>query len=105
VTKYMGVEPDLIILNPSLTGAADLLQHYLEAKPHAKIFTIGAASLELGASFHVHAILGRPSLSEPVFRDAWLDTIRKLLKMDAAQLGGALVLPVPAAVAKRRLPC
>jgi hypothetical protein len=25
VTKYMGVEPDIIILNPSLTGASDLL--------------------------------------------------------------------------------
>jgi hypothetical protein len=87
VTKYMGVEPDIIMLNPSLTGASDLLQHYLEAKPHSKTVTIGPASMELGASFHIHATLGRPSPSEPVLRETWLETIRTLLKQ--AEVAGA----------------
>jgi hypothetical protein len=87
LTKRLGVEPDLIVLNPSLTGAPNLLQHHLQTKPQSKIVTIGPAPKELGAFIHIHAILERPSPNGPALRREWLDILRNLLRQVEAAAG------------------
>jgi hypothetical protein len=80
LTKRLGVEPDLIILNASFAGASKLLQKYLQTNPHLKIVTFGPPSKALGASIHVHATLERPSPNDPIMRAEWLEKLRKLLR-------------------------
>jgi hypothetical protein len=88
LTKRLSVKPDLIILNPHLGGAANMLQNYIQTEPLFNIATIGPPSKALGASIHVHATLERPSPSEPLLREEWLEKLRKLLRqVEAAGAG------------------
>jgi hypothetical protein len=80
LTKRFGVEPDLIILNPSLPGASKMLQNYVQKKPHLKIVTLGPPSKKaLDTSIHIHATLERPSPRGPILRTEWLEKLRKVL--------------------------
>lgn len=88
LTKRLGVEPDLIILNPRLDGAANMLQNYIQTKRNFTIVTIGPPSNTLGASIQLHAILERPSPNEPIVRAEWLDMLRKLLRQAEAARAG-----------------
>ena len=88
LTKRFGVEPDLIILNPSLPGASKMLQSYVQTKPHLKIVTIGPPSKALATSIHVHATLERPSQMEPILRTEWLEKLRKVLGQVEAKGAG-----------------
>jgi DNA-binding NtrC family response regulator len=87
LTRQLGIEPDLIIVNPSLAGAPQMLQFFIHIKPHLKIVTIGASSRAVTASIHVSAILDRPSANEPVIRGQWLEKLRKLTRQ--AEVVGA----------------
>lgn len=88
LTKRLGVEPDLIILNASFAGAAKLLQNYIQTKPHLKIVTFGPPSKALGPSIHVLATLERPSWSDRIVRGEWLEKLRKFLRqVEAARAG------------------
>jgi hypothetical protein len=88
LTNRLGIEHDLIVLNPSLDGAAKLLQNGIQANPHLKIVTIGAPSKALDVSIQLHAIVERPSPSEPIFRREWSEKLRKLLShVEAANAG------------------
>lgn len=78
--RKLELEPDLIVLNPYLSGTAALLQRRPRAKSPPKIITIGAPSSGLPGSTHVGATLERPSVSVPISRPEWLKKIRKLLK-------------------------
>ena len=79
LAKRLGVEPDLIILNPSLRGASKMLKNYVQTNPHLKIVTIGPPLKRLGASIQPHAILERPSPSDLFLRRDWLEKLRKLV--------------------------
>jgi hypothetical protein len=88
VAKRLGVEPDVIILNPSLPGVSQMLETYLLANPHVKIVTIGPPANALGPSIQLHAILERPSPSDLIVRTDWLEQLRKLLgHVEAAGAG------------------
>jgi hypothetical protein len=92
LVKRMGIEPDLILLNPHLPGVARMLQGRMRAKRHAKIVTIGAPPKALAASFRVHATLERPFGSEPPSRSEWLEKVRKLLReLQARELDGGSI--------------
>jgi DNA-binding NtrC family response regulator len=41
VAERLGVEPDVIILNPNLPGASQMLENYLQTNAHLKIVLIG----------------------------------------------------------------
>ena len=87
LTKQLGIEPDLIIVNPSLAGTPQMLQFFIHTKSHLQIVTTGAPSKALTASIHVGAILERPSANEPAIRGQWLEKLRKLTRQ--AEVVGA----------------
>ena len=55
--KRLGIEPDLIVLNPHLPGVDRMLQGRVR---HPKIVTIGAPPEALATSIPIHARLERP---------------------------------------------
>jgi len=81
----LGIEPDLIVLNPHLPGVARMLQRRVRAKRHPKIVTIGTPPEALAASIRVHATLERPFGSQPMSRPEWLERVRKLLREPQAR--------------------
>ena len=86
--KRLGIEPDLIILNSSLDGASKLLENCIQTKRHLKIVTIGPPSKALGVSIQLHAILERPSPSDPILRREWSEKLRNLLNHAEAASAG-----------------
>jgi hypothetical protein len=88
LANRLGVEPDLIILNPSLDGASKLLEDYIRTKPALKIVTIGPPSSALGSSIPRHGTLERPSPSDLILRRDWLEKLGQLLgQVEAAGAG------------------
>jgi ActR/RegA family two-component response regulator len=87
ITKRLGLQPDLIIFNPTLAEAGRVLQIFLQAKPDLKIVTIGSGFSELTTSTHVRGVLERPAASEPILRADWLQKVRRLLKKVEAAAG------------------
>ncbi len=79
LANRLGIEPDLIVLNPFLPGIAGMLQDRIVAKRHPKIVSIGAPPKAVAAAIGIHAILDRPDATEPISRRAWLERVRKLL--------------------------
>jgi DNA-binding NtrC family response regulator len=88
LAKRLGVEPDMVILNASLDGASKLLEKCTHTNPHLKIVTIGVPSKALSVSIQLHAIVERPSPSEPIFRREWSEKLRKLLIHVEAAIAG-----------------
>ena len=86
--KRLGIEPDMVILNASLDGASKLVEHCIQTNRRLRIVTIGAPSKALGVSIQLHAIIERPSPSDPIFRGEWSEKLRKLLShVEAANAG------------------
>ena len=77
--ERLAIEPDLIILNFSLKGASKLLENCIQRNRHLKVVTIGPPSNALGVSIQLHAILERPSPSDPILRREWSGKLRNLL--------------------------
>jgi hypothetical protein len=87
--KRLGIEADLIILNSSLDGASKLLENCIQSNRHLKIVTIGPPSKALlGVSIQLHAILERPSPSDPILRREWSEKLRNLLNHAEAASAG-----------------
>jgi hypothetical protein len=90
--KRLGIEPDLIVLNPYLPGIGPMLQRRIRAKRPPKIATIGAPPKLLAASIPVHATLERPFGFEPVSRSEWLERVLSLLReLQARELDGGSI--------------
>ena len=78
--KQLGIEPDLIVLNPNLPGVAGMLQGRIQANRHFKIVTIGPPPEALAVSLQAHAMLERPFGGESISRPEWVERLQGILR-------------------------
>jgi hypothetical protein len=78
ITKELNLRIDLVVVNPQLPGVADMVRTL--QSPSLKIIAIRDRRVQAIRTFPVDAILERPSGSEPISRERWLDRVRKILR-------------------------
>ena len=87
LTKQLGIEPDLVVINPDLEGVVEMLQERIGASPDLKVVTIGPRSEKLAGLF-TGPVIERPSGREAVSRLLWLEKVQNLLRKIQSSDGG-----------------
>jgi hypothetical protein len=75
---------DLVIINPSLDGAADLIQTLRQARGNFKILAVVNDDEEIGTKVQADAVIPRPEIVDGDTGSQVLKTIEYLLAQGAA---------------------
>lgn len=76
----LGIEPDVIVLNPNLRGVVGMLQRCARANRNLKIITIGAPLDAVTASIHPHVTLELPVPERAYSRPEWVERVQRILR-------------------------
>jgi ActR/RegA family two-component response regulator len=84
--KKLGLEVDVLVVNPKLRGAARAIKMLASARPSLRVILIGDPSVSAtGVPDGAYPTLDRPSAWEPISRDQWITAIRRVLMRAAAR--------------------
>jgi len=78
------IEPDLLIINPSLSGVVRLAEELRRSRPGIKVVASTSVEDQTCDLPGVDHFLLKPVRADEALRQIWLETIRRLLPMDSA---------------------
>ena len=78
------IEPDLLIINPSLPGVVRLAEELRRSRPGIKVVASTSVEDQTCDLPGVDHFLLKPVRADEALRQIWLETIRRLLPMDSA---------------------
>jgi DNA-binding response OmpR family regulator len=78
------IEPDLLIINPSLLGVVRLAAELRRSRPGLKVIASADVEDQMCKLPGIDHFLLKPVRADEALRQIWLQTIRRLLPMDSA---------------------
>ncbi len=86
-TKKLGLQIDVLVLNPKLRGAARAMEALSGARPSLRVILIRDSSESVtSVTNSTHPTLDRPRSGEPVVREQWIAQVRKVLMRATAKM-------------------